>query len=50
MRGALDSLAREETVRSVDRRWDDFDVRFSKFEDRFDAQSHERDPIRRSRR
>ena len=42
VRGALNSLAREETVRSVDRRWDDFDVRFSKFEDRFDAQSRER--------
>ena len=34
VRGALDSLAREDTVRSVDRRWDDFDARFSKFEDR----------------
>ena len=42
VRGALDTLAREETVRSVDRRWDDFDRRFSKFEDRFDAQSRER--------
>ena len=42
VRGALDSLAREDTVRSVDRRWDDFDARFSKFEDRFDAQSRER--------
>ncbi len=44
VRGALDTLAREETVRSVDRRWDDFDARFSKFEDRFDAQSHGRAP------
>ena len=44
VRGALDSLAREDTVRSVDRRWDDFDARFSKFEDRFDAQSRGRTP------
>jgi localization factor PodJL len=42
VRGALDSLAREETVRSVDRRWDEFDRRFAKFEDRFDEQSRER--------
>ena len=44
VRGALDTLAREDTVRSVDRRWDDFDARFSKFEDRFDAQSRGRAP------
>lgn len=35
VRGALDTLAREETVRSVDRRWDELDRRFAKFEDRF---------------
>ncbi|MBU2147220.1 MAG: SEL1-like repeat protein [Alphaproteobacteria bacterium] len=33
MRDALDMVAREETVRSVDRRWDDFDRRFSDFQD-----------------
>src|SRR6185436_2098502 len=44
VRGALDSLAREDTVRSVDRRWDDFDARFTKFEDRIDAQSRGRTP------
>ena len=44
VRGALDSLAREDTVRSVDRRWDDFDARFSKFEDRFDAGARGRTP------
>ena len=44
VRGALDTLAREDTVRSVDRRWDDFDARFTKFEDRIDAQSRGRTP------
>ena len=34
LKGALDSLAREETVLSVDRRWDDFHRRFNEFEDR----------------
>ena len=34
---ALDTLAREESVQSVDRRWDDFDRRWSAFEDRVDA-------------
>lgn len=34
MKSALDPLAREETVRSVDRRWDDFDRRFNDFEHR----------------
>ncbi|RUM98866.1 peptidoglycan-binding protein [Pseudaminobacter arsenicus] len=34
VRKALDTLAREETVLSVDRRWDDFDRRWSDFEDR----------------
>ncbi len=42
VRGALDALAREDTLRSVDRRWDDFDRRFTKFEDRFDARANER--------
>ena len=44
VRAALNSLAREDTVRSVDRRWGDFDARFSKFEDRFDAQARGRTP------
>ncbi|MGP2491020.1 peptidoglycan-binding protein [Mesorhizobium sp. PUT5] len=35
VRSALDSLAREESVRAVDRRWDDFDRRWSAFETRF---------------
>jgi localization factor PodJL len=46
VRAALDTLAREETVRSVDRRWDDFDRRWSAFEDRMSAGSlrHGEDP------
>ena len=42
MRDALDTLAREETVRSVDRRWDDFDRRFSDFEDQSSAVAAQR--------
>lgn len=34
VRHSLDSLAREETVRSVDRRWEELDQRWSHFEDR----------------
>ncbi|MGD9916139.1 MAG: peptidoglycan-binding protein, partial [Rhizobiaceae bacterium] len=34
VKGAIDSLAREETVRSVGNRWDEFDRRWSSFEDR----------------
>ncbi len=37
VRSALDSLAREESVRAVDRRGDDFDRRWSAFESRFDG-------------
>ena len=37
MKSALDPLAREETVRSVDRRWDAFDQRFDDFEHRISA-------------
>ena len=37
MKSALDTLAREETVQSVDRRWDDFDRRFNDFEHRVSA-------------
>ncbi len=39
VRGALDTLAREETVRSVDRRWDDFDKRWTRFEDNYAQRS-----------
>ena len=34
VKGVLDSLAREETVLSVDRRWDDFNKRWSTLENR----------------
>ncbi|MEQ1951833.1 peptidoglycan-binding protein [Mesorhizobium yinganensis] len=44
VRGALDTLAREETLRSSDRRWDDFDRRWSAFESRVDARQSARDP------
>jgi len=38
MKGALDTLAREETVRSVGSRWDDFNRRWTDFEDRVASQ------------
>ncbi len=41
---ALESLAREDTVRSSERRWDDFDRRWSAFESRVDAQRATLDP------
>ncbi len=41
VKGVLDSLAREETVRSVDRRWDDFNKRWTDFEDRISTGSHD---------
>jgi len=34
VKSALDTLAREESVRGLDRRWDDFDRRWSAFENR----------------
>jgi localization factor PodJL len=37
MKAALGPLAREETVRSADRRWDAFDQRFNDFEHRISA-------------
>ena len=37
VRNALDVLAREESVQSMDRRFDDFDRRWSAFENRIDA-------------
>ncbi|HHZ09977.1 MAG TPA: peptidoglycan-binding protein [Rhizobiales bacterium] len=39
VRSALDALAREETVRAVDRRWDDFDKRWTRFEDSYAQRS-----------
>ena len=42
MKSALDTLAREETVRSVDRRWDAFDQRFDDFEHRISAGAGQR--------
>lgn len=39
---ALDTLAREESVQKVDSRWDDFDRRWSAFEDRVDADHRSR--------
>ena len=39
VRGALDALAREETVRAVDRRWDDFNKRWTRFEDNYAQRS-----------
>ncbi|MFI0844232.1 peptidoglycan-binding protein [Mesorhizobium sp. IMUNJ 23232] len=44
VRGALDTLAREDTVRSSDRRWDDFDRRWTAFESRVDARQSAHDP------
>jgi localization factor PodJL len=37
VRNALSTLAREETLRSVDQRWDDFDRRWTDFESRVTA-------------
>ena len=42
MKSALDTLAREETVRSVDHRWDAFDQRFDDFEHRISAGAEQR--------
>ncbi|RAZ87421.1 peptidoglycan-binding protein [Mesorhizobium hawassense] len=42
VKGALDTLAREESVQKVDSRWDDFDRRWSAFEDRVDADQRKR--------
>jgi localization factor PodJL len=44
VKAALDTLAREETVLSVDRRWDEFDRRWSDFEDRADARHRAGEP------
>ncbi|KQZ82822.1 peptidoglycan-binding protein [Mesorhizobium sp. Root157] len=37
VKAAIDTLARDESVRAADNRWDDFDRRWSAFEERFDA-------------
>ena len=42
VKAALDVLAREESVQAVDRRFDDFDRRWSAFEDRVDADARNR--------
>ncbi|MER8481002.1 peptidoglycan-binding protein [Mesorhizobium sp. M1322] len=42
VKAALDTLAREESVQAVGRRWDDFDRRWTAFEDRVDANQRER--------
>lgn len=39
LRAELDSLAREDTVRSMDSRWDQFDRRWNELEHRIDAKS-----------
>jgi localization factor PodJL len=44
VKAALDTLAREETVLSVDRRCDEFDRRWSDFEDRADARQRAGEP------
>lgn len=41
---ALDKLAREDSVKNVDRRWDEFDRRWDEFERRSDERRRERDP------
>lgn len=42
LREQIETLAREDSVRAVDRRWEEFDRRWSAFEDRFDASSADR--------
>ncbi|RWE08683.1 MAG: peptidoglycan-binding protein [Mesorhizobium sp.] len=42
VKAALDTLAREESVQAVGRRWDDFDRRWTAFEDRVDADQRKR--------
>lgn len=44
VRTALGSLAREDTVRSSDRRWEQLDQRWTEFENRVDARQGARDP------
>lgn len=42
VKAALDTLAREESVQAVGRRWDEFDRRWNAFEDRVDADQRKR--------
>ncbi|TIT21830.1 MAG: peptidoglycan-binding protein, partial [Mesorhizobium sp.] len=42
VKAALDTLAREESVQAVGRRWDDFDRRWNAFEDRVEADQRKR--------
>ncbi|WP_292546425.1 peptidoglycan-binding protein, partial [Mesorhizobium sp.] len=42
VKAALDTLAREESVQAVGRRWDEFDRRWTAFEDRVDADQRKR--------
>ncbi|TIL88992.1 MAG: peptidoglycan-binding protein [Mesorhizobium sp.] len=42
VKAALDTLAREESVQEVGRRWDEFDRRWTAFEDRVDADQRQR--------
>lgn len=42
VKAALDTLAREESVQAVGRRWDDFDRRWTAFEDRVDGDQRKR--------
>ncbi len=42
VRGALDTLAREDSVQAVDRRWQEFDRRWSAFENRYDDNDRKR--------
>ena len=44
IKGALDTLASEDTARSTDRRWEEFDQRWQAFEDRVDQRQSARDP------
>lgn len=44
VRAAIDTLAREDSVRAVDRRWDDFDQRWNAFADRVSDDVRKRTP------
>jgi len=41
---AIEKLAREDTVRSVDRRWDEFDRRWTDFESKVDQRQRQSEP------
>ncbi|EKF20094.1 peptidoglycan-binding protein [Nitratireductor pacificus] len=44
LKSSIASLAREETLRAVDRRWDTFDTRWTAFEDRLSSDMRAPDP------